>query len=154
MSNCNIFLVTDIISITCLGWLIIPSMTTIITNLHRCHDYPLYSCADQDSRSTPSKQEWLPKLLPMLATPWLVRFNDKMTKHGEACRRAGMVSSPWWWRHWGASRSRLNTRSRGWVLPLPGRLDKRRQRRSDMCSKACLRLAKGNAAMFLNRTPW
>lgn len=50
-------------------------------------------------------------------------------------RRAGIwCSSPCWW----SGRSRLTSRSRGWGLPLSGRLGRRSHTRSDMCSRAWL----------------
>ena len=83
-----------------------------------------------------------------------VRFNDKMTKHGEACRRAGMVFIPLVVETLGGweEQAEAQIKRLGAALARQTGQEEAEKIRHVFQSLA-VRLAKGNAALFLNRTP-
>ena len=82
-----------------------------------------------------------------------VRFNDKMTKHGEACRREGMVFIPLVVETLGGWEEQADVQIKrlGAALARQTGQDESDKIRHVFQSLA-VRLAKGNAALFLNRT--
>ena len=83
-----------------------------------------------------------------------MRFNVKMTKHGEACRREGMVFIPLVVETLGGWEEQADVQIKRLGAALARQTG---QEESDkirhVFQSLAVRLAKGNAALFLNRTP-
>ena len=82
------------------------------------------------------------------------RFNEKMTKHGEACRRAGMAFIPLVVETlggWG-EQADMQIKKLGAALARHIGQDESEKTRH-LFQRLAVLLAKGNAALFLNRVP-
>ena len=83
-----------------------------------------------------------------------VRFNDKMTKHGEDCRRAGMVFIPLVVETLGGWEEQAEAQIKRLGAALARQTGQEEAEKiRHVFQSLSVRLAKGKAALLLNRTP-